>query len=79
MEFIQDFRELLLTRRNRELIAFKMDRSTRTIERWAAGETRPSPAEIDKLRRIIKNMLKRAVPDLSSAGRIMVNRKKEGK
>lgn len=72
MEFIQDFQLILEERGKRELIAHKMGRSTRTIERWATGETNPSPAEVEKLRRIINGMCRRALPVLSSTKGVRV-------
>jgi DNA-binding transcriptional regulator YiaG len=38
----------------REYIAFKLNVSTRTIDRWRRGETSPRPAEVEKIQKIIK-------------------------
>ncbi len=66
MDYAKNLHNILKVSGNRELIAYKMKKSTKTVERWANEETRPSPAEVEKLRRIINGILRRAVPLLSS-------------
>jgi len=53
---IDGLKELVRENGNRELVASKMKRTTRTVDRWADLTSSPSPAECEKLRRIITGM-----------------------
>lgn len=45
--------ELLGLGVSKELLAIKFQKTHRTIERWASGETEPLPIELTYLRRIL--------------------------